>query len=193
MAKKKQNAAPAAEVPKEIVIRSVRANGRSIRFEWMHGGDAYAVTFHDNPLPSFDKAIKGLAVHVAALCELPAKDVEKIEATGITVRPLGDDNQQALIVAKKKIRKGKRVFNISTPLLAMYPGKDAETKGSDAMDPDEAKAIEKVIAESKKYITGERAQGKLALEDLPAAKDKTPDNQEQFPDLTEPGKDADKS
>lgn len=167
----------------EIIVKSCRYNGRSIRCEWEKGTDFYAVTFHDNPLPSFEKALKALAVHVCSLCELPAKDVDKVEPTGITVRELGEDNAQALIVAKKKIRKGKRVFNIATPLLAMYPSQDAEKKGSDCMDEDEAKAVAKFSAEIKKYILGERAQGKLALEEEKPAKG---DDEPALPGLTEP-------
>jgi len=50
----------------------------------------------------------------------------------------------------------------------MYPAADAEKKGGgDAMEPEQAKAIAKFIAEVKKYICGDRAQGKLALEDPP--------------------------
>jgi hypothetical protein len=181
-----------AKKTEEIIVRSCRYNGRSIACEWEQGGDPCARTFHDNPLPSFEKSLKALAEHVCTLCELSSKEAEKIEATGITIRPLGDDNHQALITAKKKIRKGKRAFNIATPLLAMYPATDAEKKGSDSMDEAEAKAIAKFEAEVKKYILGERAQGKLALEEGPADKEKgkgktVPDNTEQFPGMTEAG------
>lgn len=183
------------QTTEEVIVRSCRYNGRSITCEWEQGGDSCSRTFHDNPLPSFEKALKALAEHVCTLCELPTKDADKIEATGITIRPLGSDNQQALITAKKKIRKGKRAFNIATPLLAMYPAKDADKKGSDAMEEDEAKAITKFESEVKKYILGERAQGKLALEDAPKKegdKGKGADNTEQFPGMTEPAGDAKK-
>lgn len=172
----------------ELAIRRVRFNRKSIYCEWENNGDTYKVTFHDNPLPSFEKALSALAPHVCALCELPAKDVDKITPTGITLSPLGDDNEQGLITAGKKIRKGKRVFNMATPLLALWPAKDAESKGTDCMDDDQAKAITKFAAEAKKYIAGERAQGKLAFEEEEEKKgDATPANQEQFPGMTEPG------
>lgn len=183
MAKKKSNG--------EIAVRRVRFNRKSIFCEWENGGDLYKVTFHDNPLASFEKALTGLAPHVCALCELPAKDEEKITPTGITLSPLGDDNEQGLITAGKKIRKGKRVFNISTPLLALWPAKDAEKKGTDCMDDDQAKAITKFANEAKKYILGERAQGKLALGDDEDedGSDDAGANTEQFPGMTEePGK-----
>lgn len=170
----------------EVIVRSVRANGRSIACKWEQNGDAYDVTFHDNPLPSFDKALAALAAHVASLCELPAKEADKITPTGITLRPLGDDNAMALITAGKKIRKGKRVFNMSTPLLSMYPAGGDDAKAGDAMDADEAKAIEKFASEAKKYICGERAQGKLALGEEETEEEKNqPDNQETFPALTD--------
>jgi hypothetical protein len=172
----------------EIKIRSCRYNRKSISCEWENGGDAYAVTFHDNPLPSFDRALAALAAHVCSLCELPAKDAEKIEPTGITLRDLGEDNERGLITAKKKIRKGKRVFNIATPLLALWPGKDAEEKGSDSMDDEQAKAISKFAAEVKKYVLGERAQGKLALEEDKGDGDDAGEKTAEFPGLTEPAK-----
>lgn len=174
----------------EIIVRSARYNKRSISCEWMQGADAYAVTFHDNPLPSFEKALAALPAVVCSLCGFPAKDAEKIEATGITIRPLGEDNDQALVTAKKKIGKGKRVFNISTPLLAMYPGKDADKKGTDAMEEDEAKPIARFASEVKKYILGERAQGKLSFEEeKPAPKKEPGSNSEKLPGMTEPGSD----
>lgn len=172
----------------EIVVLSARYNRKSITCKWTKGDDAYAVTFHDNPLPSFEKALNALPEHVCSLCELPSKDAEKIEATGITIVPDGDDNEQALITAKKKIRKGKRVFNISTPLLSMYPSEAKDAKASDAMDEDQAKAITKFAAEVKKYILGERAQGKLSFEEEDGKKDAGEDGKtktDEFPALTE--------
>lgn len=145
-----------------IEITAVRNNRASIHIEWLQGTDEYAVTFHDNCLPSFSKALDALPDHVCTLCELPAKDAAKIAATGITVRQKGD-NHLALIVAKKKIKKAGRVFNIATPLLPMY--EDDENKGADHMEPAEAKAIEKVISEAKKYLLGERAQGQIKFEE----------------------------
>lgn len=150
------------EKPKEIVITAVRNLRKSIRIEWTEGSDEVGRNFHDNPLPSFYKALDALNPHVCTLCELPAKDAEKVQAIGITVRAKGDNNL-ALIVARKKIRKGKRIFNIATPLLAMY--EDEDNRSADYMEKDEAKAIEKVISETRKYLDGERAQGQIVFEE----------------------------
>ena len=168
----------------ELTIRSVRNKRTCIAMEWTVNEDDHKVTFHDNPLPSFYKALEALPEHVCTLCELPAKDAGKIQAVGITLRPNGE-NQQALIVARKKIAKGKRVFNIATPLLSMYA--DDENPGGDHMDPEIAKAIAKVESEAKKYILGERAQGRIEFEEEKPAKDtkgETPD----FPAMSD-GKD----
>ncbi len=168
-----------------ISVTAVRNLRKSIKIEYIQGTDEYAVNCHDNPLPSFYKALKALDAHVCSLCEFPTKDAEKIEATGITVRDKGD-NALALIVARKKIRKGKRIFNISTPLLAMWP--DEENKGADFMDEDVAKAIEKVIVEAKKYVIGDRAQGQIEFEDEEKdAGEKAPDNTEPFPEMVAGG------
>jgi acetaldehyde dehydrogenase (acetylating) len=166
----------------EIVITAVRNNRKSISIAWAQGPDDYAVNFHENPLPSFSKALKALVASVCSLCEFPEKDAAKIEATGITVRAHGDNNL-ALIVARKKIKKAGRVFNIATPLLAMYP--DPENKSADCMAEAEAAAIEKVIAEAKRYVQGERAQGLIAFEEEKPKGEKDP-GQPEFPAMAEP-------
>lgn len=150
-----------AKKSEDLRILQVRNKRSSIFLSWMNGTDEFKVTFHDNPLPSFYKALAALPEHVCALCEFSPKDAAKIDATGITVAEKGD-NSLALIVAKKKVKKGGRVFNIATPLLAMYP--DDENKDADCMDKDTAAAIEKVIKEAKKYIGGDRAQGQIVFE-----------------------------
>lgn len=169
-----------AKKTETVVVTSVRNNRKSIHLEWINGTDEYSVTFHDNPLPSFFKALDVLNPHVCSLCELPVKDAEKIQATGITVREKGD-NSLALIVARKKIRKGKRMFNIATPLLAMY--EDSEDKSVDHMEEVESAAIEKVIKEAMKYIAGERAQGQITFEDEKPKKDGE-EKTTPFPELT---------
>ena len=175
------------EQPKDLEIIKFRNNRKSITIEWTEGTDSVSRTFHDNPLPSFYKALEGLNPHVLTLCELPAKDLEKVSATGITVSHKGE-NSDALIVARKKIRKGKRVFNISTPLLPMYPSE--EEASLDHMDEEEAKAIEKVIKEATKYILGERAQGQIDFQEEeeaePKRKAKGADNSVEFPALDTP-------
>jgi len=163
-------------------VTSIRSNRASIHCEWKQGDDEYAVTFHDNPLPSFLKALEALPPFVCSLAEFPASEAKKIEATGITVREKGE-NVVALITAKKKLKRNGRVLNVATPLLAMY--ENPEDKGADKMTEDEAAAIERFIKEAKKYIAGERAQGKLEFKD-PEADPKDKDNTEQFPAMTEP-------
>lgn len=177
-----------AEKPQEIEVRSVRVNKASIRAEWKQGDDEYGVTFHDNPLPTFYKAMEGLVPHVLTLSELPAKDADKIEVIGLTISAKNVDAPQATLIAKKKLKRNKRVLNIATPILPLY--ENEENKGADHMSEDEASAVEKAIKEIKKYISGDRAQGKLAFEDEENEKkgDKGPENVAEFPNLTEAAK-----
>lgn len=182
MSKKTKNDADAS-----IQITSVRNLRKSIKIEWTQGSDDYSVNFHDNPLPSFLKSLDALVPHVCTLCELPAKDEAKIVATGITVRENGD-NSLALIVAKKKIKKGKRVFNIATPLLSMYP--DENDKTVDCMDEAEAKAIDKVVQEATKYVRngpGDRAQGQIDFRDEEGGGTPDENKTEQFPAMENAG------
>lgn len=144
-----------------ITITKVRLKKKSIHLEWTEGNDTCSRDFHENPLPSFIEAIKALVPHVISLCELPPKYAEKMTATGITVTPKGD-NAFALITSQKQIKKGKRVLNIATPTLPMDA--DEENKAADHLEPEQADAIELVIAEAKRYLAGDRAQGQITLE-----------------------------
>lgn len=176
-----------AEKPKEIEIVKVRDNRKSIYIEFLVGNDLHKDTFHDNPLKSFYASLEALAPHVCTLAELPAADQKKLKVTGITVSKLGDDNDAAVIVAQKKLKRNGRVLNIATPILPMYAAK--EDKGADRMSDDEARAIEKVIKEAKRYIAGEREQGQIVFEDPDKPKKEkgdAPDNQEKFPGMEEP-------
>ena len=160
---------PKKEINEVITILSVRNKRKCIEIGWMAGADKVVREFHDNPLPSFLKSIDALNPHVAAICELPASEAKKISATGITVRQDGD-NALALIVARKAIKKGKRIMNIATPILHMYA--DLENKSLDHMEKDEAAAIEKVIKEAVLYLAGERAQGQIEFnEETPPKKE----------------------
>ena len=169
------------EEKQDVIVRSVRFNGRSIHIVWHVAKDKFDVTFHENPLPSFIKAMEALAEHVCTLCEMPSKDAAKIEPTGITVNPM-EDCPIALITAKKKLKRSGRVFNISTSVLQMY--KDPENEGADYMTEAEAAAIEKMVKEAKRYVAGERAQGLLELAE-PETK-KEPSNIEPLPGMAEP-------
>lgn len=164
---------------KDTVITSVRNTRKAIVIEWNEGLDTCARSFHDNPLPSFTKALEGLTEHVVTLCEFPAGYAKGITATGITVREKGD-NSLALITAQKKMKRNGRVLNIPTPILAMY--EDPENKGADHMSGAEAAAIEKVIKETKKYLAGERAQGQIAFEEE-KKEEKADEKTEPFPGM----------
>ena len=174
---------PKKESNEAITIMSVRNLRRSIKIGWTAGIDEYEVNFHDNPLKSFYDALDALKPHVCALCELHARDAEKISVTGITCRYSGEQTN-ALIVARKVIKKGKRVFNITTPLLPMY--EDEANKSVDHMEEDQAKAVEAVISEATKYLGGERAQGQIQFED-PKGPDEEESNTAKFPELKEAG------
>lgn len=179
-------------VPVDAVkILEVRNRRSSIYIHFTRGDDDYPVTFHENPLPSFYAALEALKDHAISLSELPKSDAPKIEVTGITVRPKGE-NAMALIVAKKTLKRNKRVLNISTPILPMYEAEGDEGQGGDHMSAEEAAAVELVISEAKRYVAGERAQGRLAVEEEEKRGRKTrgaaKENIEQFPEMREEGR-----
>lgn len=157
MAKEKTNK------PEEIQVISVRNKRTTIDVVWIHGKDRHAVEFHENALPSFFKSVEALTAHAVALCELRSEDAAKVVPTGVTVKESGGDNLKALITFKRKLKLGKRLHNVTTPFLLMY--EDEENKAADHMEPDQAKAIEKVLAEAKRYVLGDRAQGEISFAD----------------------------
>ncbi len=174
--------APVANV---IQILSVRNTRKAIVIEWMEGLDECSRSFHENPLPSFTEALNGLTEHVVTLCEFPAGYAKGITATGITVREKGESTT-ALIVAQKKLKRNGRVLNIPTPLLAVH--EDPENKGADHMTDAEAAAVELMIAETKRYLAGDRAQGIIAFEDAKPEPKPDKSNTETFPTLVEEAK-----
>lgn len=144
--------------PEKIVILAIRNRKKSINITWSQGADTHDDDFHENPRPSFYRALEELPAHIASLCDFPAADARKIVATGVTLRDEGD-NTLAMVVGYKTVKRGGRPLNIATPLLLMEP--DSENKTAACMTEAESDAIDKLVKEAKKYLSGDRAQGKI--------------------------------
>ena len=168
-----------------ITILAVSNLRKSIRIKWEQPNgataDTYNVNFHENPLPAFYKALDALKPHVCNLCELHARDADKLSIVGIVCKEHGE-NTSASIIARKTLKRGRRVSGVETPSLPMYP--EEGNKSKDHLDEDQAAAIEKVVTEATRYVAGERAQGQIVFEE-PTAQPETTDKTEQFPALTE--------
>lgn len=165
-----------------LSIRRVRNNRKSIYIEWDSAKDAIKRTFHANPRKSFYKALDNLIPFVCELCEFPAKDSEKITVTGITVSGEGDDIK-GMIIARKKIAKGKRVLNIPTPILRLYQSKE-EGDESDHMTAKQAAGIEKVLLEAEKYLNGDREQGEIKYEEEEGEPEKDESGQTELSEVS---------
>lgn len=179
---------------RDVRVVKMRNSPENIHCEWLEDNDKYNVTFHDQPLPAFYNALKALPTHVCALAELPGKDADKIEVTGITVTYRGEDCTLATLVAKKQLKRSVRVLNLSTTPLSIE--KPKEETGQDRLSDDEAKAVKKLIQEVRRYILGERSDPKLfafaeaekAAEEAAKKKGKKDPaaNVSEFPNLNEP-------
>ena len=122
----------------EIFIFSIRNRTKSIGIKWKQGKDTHDDDFHDNPRPSFYKALEALAPTLRTLCELPEGDLKKITVTGVTCTEDGD-NLRAVVVGRKEIKRGNKCLNLNSSILPLW--EDDENANATHMTEAEAKTI----------------------------------------------------
>lgn len=173
-------------------ITKIKLGRANVHVEYDNEGDTYKYDSKDKPLPSFYEAMEALTPLVISTLGLPKAYAGKkptegdktpglpLTVSGITIMTKGE-SRQVCIVAKKIVSACPTPFNITVPLRYM----DAPTKEGSSSEPYGAKEVdllEEVIAEAKKYLAGERAQGQLPLEtDVQAAAEPDDGNQEALP------------
>jgi hypothetical protein len=173
-------------------ITKVKLTRTNVHLEYTNEGDTYKYDSKDKPLPSFYEAVEALAPLVITTLGLPKTYVGKkptegdktpglpLIVNGITIVMKGEA-RQVCIVATKVISACPSPFNITVPLRYM-DAPDEEGSASEPYGTKEVELLEEVIAEAKKYLRGERAQGQLPLEEviLPPAEPED-GNQETLP------------
>lgn len=180
----------------KIRVIAMRNSPKGVLCEWVEDGDPISRTFHDQPLPSFYKALEAMPEHVCTLAELSGKDAEKIECTGITLTYRGEKDVSILatLTARKSLKRSGRILNLTTTPLSIDPPKEPD--GSDHLSKEESAAVKKLVNEVLKYINGERSTQKLMafVEEQKAAGEKKKGrrkadpaaNVAEFPAMKEP-------
>ena len=153
--------------PASLTIQKVRRTRAHIFAAFTHAKEESTLKCRENPLSSFTAALDALAPAVCIICGFPASYAEKMTVGGITLAgPL--DGQMITIIAKKDLPDNSRPLNIATPLRLIFAPEQAgeATPGEKAVPlPKNLVAlIETVVAETKKYVAGERAQGMINFE-----------------------------
>jgi hypothetical protein len=150
--------------PSSLTIQKIRRTRTHIFIAYTHGNEDQTLKSRENPLPSFNEALDALTSLVCVICALPPAYVDKMTVGGITLAGT-IDAQLITIIAKKDVPESNRPFNIATPLRLLFAPEPVEgttlEPGPKAIPlPKHAVAlIDHLIAEAKKYVAGERAQG----------------------------------
>jgi hypothetical protein len=152
-------------------ITKVRLKQRAVVIEYENEGETHSVTSRDVPLPSFVAAVANLSSLVLDILHLPKDYAEGLKSTGLTMVET-QEVELVCIVATKELPECHSPFNIATPLRFLEHPKE-EGSYSPALGSDQVAAVQEVVAEAKKYVKGERAQGQLPLE--PEADEGEPD------------------
>ena len=167
-------------------ITKVRLTRSKVGITYENEKDTFTIDSKDRPLPSFFAAVKALTPIIIEVLNLPesyagtphptdlSQTVNPLRATGLTVATK-QGSRLVCFTGSKELPDSHSPFNVSTPLRFMdHP----ETEGSysPALSDETAAAVDLVIAEAKRYILKERAQGELPLEE-----DKPKDNPESEP------------
>jgi len=143
-----------------IEIRKVRVKESRIKLEWnVYIGkscepDEYALNCLEEARPAFYLAMAALAVHVAAICELPEKDAVNITVSGVSFS-WTDGIMGATITGLKKLRASTAPLVLNTPHKPESPYSEGADE-SNLLPADTRTALYELMAEAEAYIRGER-------------------------------------
>lgn len=156
-------------------ITKIRVTRTNVHVEYLNEGDSYKYDSKDKPLPSFYQAIAALAPVIVSTLGLPKSYVGKkptegdkepglpLNPSGLTITTKGE-SRMVTLSGSKVVASSPSPFNIATPLRYMDPPTE-EGACSEPYGAKDCAIIETVIAEARKYLQGERAQGQLPLEE----------------------------
>lgn len=155
---------PKKELPKPIVIVSVKRTRKTIAIAWTQGDATFDIEERDNPLPAFVKAMDALTPIVGTICHLPKAWTD----TGVVVKgfKMGeqDGTPTVSLTARKDIDDAAKEFAFKTPeRLLAHPTQPG--KYTPPLSAEEAELVQEAIEEAKRYVKGERAQGQIEFED----------------------------
>lgn len=154
----------AAPVPVDLMIKKVRRTRTHVFIAYSRGNEDGTVKSRENPLPPFNASLDALSPLVCSICAFPAAYSAGMTVGGLTLAGT-IDAQLVTIIAKKDLPDNDRPFNIATPLRLLFAPEaveGAEPEPGPKAIPLAKKSvalIDQVIAEAKRYVAGERAQG----------------------------------
>ena len=148
-------------------VKTTKEGKTAIEYQRTTGTDwdDFSLKCSDKPRPEFFAALDALREHVIDMCELPEELIERIAVKGVSFSYGGEgETMGATIIAENKLIKSNGAVNINTPHRPSEPYGDTP-KGilPDRMflAPDCVSALKDLEKEARKYIDGDRAQGRL--------------------------------
>jgi hypothetical protein len=168
MAKKEKPGAADApakpEKPREIEIASVKRTRKSIVIEWRQGDGNYRIDERDNPLPTFGAAMDALTPLVSTICHFPKSYAENgLRVTGFDLGTKGGAVTVALRVRKDLDDASKEFAFVTPERLLEQPTEEGSY--TPPLGIEASALVAEAIAEAKKYVKGDRAQGQIEFDD----------------------------
>lgn len=144
-------------------ILSVKRTRQRIFVSYHNGDDVLTVNSRDNPLPAFTKSLDALTPLVCSICHFPDDYAEGIKAKGLSIAQAKGDLELVTLMAEKHLPDSNGPLNIATPLRLL--DKPEKAGSSVPLSDHDIGLVEEVVEQAKAYVLGNRAQGKLSLED----------------------------
>lgn len=116
--------------------------------------DKFSLISSEPAAPSFYAAIDSLSPFAHEMCELSASDKDLISAFAVSLSYNGEaETLGAVITARKTLKNSNTKLILNTPHKLEDSLDDKQTLSEDCTT-----AINTVLSEAEKYVTGERAQ-----------------------------------
>lgn len=126
------------------------------------GWDEYSITCSEQARPEFYIALRGLAGHVAEMCELPEDYANRIQVRGVSFSFGGEKEVMgATITAQMELYNSNCPLNLNTPHKASDSYSDIPADPMQLLTDECVNALYVLSNECDLYIGGERAQGQL--------------------------------
>lgn len=155
---------PVKEKPKSITIHQIKRSRRFIFIAYDKGDEVMTVKSNEIPLPEFGSALDALAEVVSIVLHLPIEYTDTdLRVMGATLDTQGGARSVSIIAQKSLDDAGKAFKIVTPPRFLEHPSE----KGSytPPLEADARDAVDELVAQAKRYILGERAQGTLPLEE----------------------------
>lgn len=118
--------------------------------------DRHSLEINEAPPPEFAAAFKALAEHVAEIVEAPWS--ASLVVTQVTLKYLGEDLALAAIFSAQRHLEAGDVLCFNTPPRSSEGTNEEDER---VLTDDCLAAIDEVIAQARKVLDGDRAQGVL--------------------------------